>query len=361
MKCPTRAALLAAVTIALNATGTAALGGIGTAAAADAAPAWLQCTPADVPVSGGPAGAPSWTIYGELCWARGTRPQTVQLLVHGATYAHTYWDVPYRPAIHSYVRAAAAAGYATFSIDHIGTGRSTRPPSADVHLNTVVDTLSEVIAALRAGAIGGIPFRRVVWVGHSYGSALAWAEASRHHDVDAFVLTGMLHGIKLSTFSTLGFLPAAVDDPARWGTLDPGYLTIPDSARRAAFFYPPTTDPAMLGLDPQLKDTATATELAEVTPLMTTMDPATAPSRQIHVPTLLVLGDHDGAFCGAPDGVDCTLANVRVLEAPYYAPDARLHVVLVPQTGHSLTQHETAPLSAAATLAWTAAVAPPTH
>jgi pimeloyl-ACP methyl ester carboxylesterase len=345
------AAIAAATCVALG------VAGAGTAAAAEP-PDWLQCVNQNVPVSGAPAGTPAWTIYGELCQRRDSHPKTVQLLVHGATYTHSYWDFPVDPARHSYVRAAAAAGYATFNVDRLGVGSSTRPPSELVHLNTVVDTLSEVIGHLRAGDVGGASFSRVVWVGHSYGSEIAWVEASRHHDVDAFVITGLLHQTKSSTVPQYEFVPAAVDNPQRWGALDPGYLSMRD-ASRGLFYYGPTTDPAVVARDNELKDTVTTTEAAEALPLALNPDPATAPSRDIHVPTLLLLGDHDATACGAPDGLDCTVANVRAAEAPFYPSDAHLAVGVVPDTGHDLTLHQTSPLSAVASLTWLGSVAPP--
>src|SRR5580692_6889128 len=65
-------------------------------------------------------------LYGELCIPKGRTPNTVQLLVHGTTYNHNYWDWPENPDTHSHVRAALAAGYATFNIDRLGVGKSTK-------------------------------------------------------------------------------------------------------------------------------------------------------------------------------------------------------------------------------------------
>ena len=36
----------------------------------------------------------------------------MQLVVHGATYNHLYWNFPYGGGYYSYVEAATAAGYA---------------------------------------------------------------------------------------------------------------------------------------------------------------------------------------------------------------------------------------------------------
>src|SRR5579872_806190 len=166
-------------------------------------------------------------IYGELCVPTGRTPDTVQLLVHGTTYNHNYWDWPDDPETHSHVRAALAAGYATFNIDRLGVGRSTKPASHLVTLAATVDTLHQVIAQLRSGAIGNRKFSRVAYFGSSLSTAYGWVEASLHNDIDAFVMTGLLHFTR-PTF--LGLvkqnLYTVCDDPAfSKSGLDCGYIT----------------------------------------------------------------------------------------------------------------------------------------
>jgi hypothetical protein len=55
----------------------------------------------------------------------------VQILSPGGWYSHTYFDWPLDPARYSYMRAAAAAGYATFNIDRIGIGQERALRSLD--------------------------------------------------------------------------------------------------------------------------------------------------------------------------------------------------------------------------------------
>ena len=49
---------------------------------------------------------PDVELYGELCVPKGRTPSAVQLLVHGTTYNHNYWDWPEDPDMHSHVRAS---------------------------------------------------------------------------------------------------------------------------------------------------------------------------------------------------------------------------------------------------------------
>ena len=92
-----------------------------------------------------------------MCYAGRRIPNTVQLLVHGITTNHLYWDFPLDNAYYSYVRAATAAGYATLNIDRLGTGKSSRPPNTSVDINSGTIALHSVIQTLRSGAAVGHP------------------------------------------------------------------------------------------------------------------------------------------------------------------------------------------------------------
>ncbi len=100
--------------------------------------------------------------------------------------------------------------------------------SASVTLPNGTEALRQVVDKLRCGEIGGRPFSRVIWVGHSLGTLYGWLEASVSQNVDAFVLTGLLHSVKPS-WLTLAFqsvVPAPLDaNFANTQGLDAGYLT----------------------------------------------------------------------------------------------------------------------------------------
>ena len=68
-------------------------------------------------------------LYGQFCEPtvrNPSRAKTLQLLVHGITYDHTYWagfdSIPSSPA-YSWVTYANALGYPTLAIDRLGNGR----------------------------------------------------------------------------------------------------------------------------------------------------------------------------------------------------------------------------------------------
>jgi len=331
------------------------------AAARDADEALPQCQAMQVPVTLSQPAVSKATLYGELCVKAGTTPSAVQLLVHGATYNSYYNDWPYRPNFYSYVRKMTRAGYATFNIERLGYAHSTHPDSASVSLLNGAEALHQVIQKLRAGAAdtGGRAFSRVIWVGHSLGTLYAWHEAQVAQDVDAFVLTGLLHTVKPS-WKTLAFANAiaAGSDP-KFATAgfasDTGYLTFKAGTRAALFYYTPGAEPDSIALDERLKDTVSGPEFGAALPEFDSPAVATAPSQAIKAPTLLVVGQHDRVMCtfpGDPDGLVCNSNNVAAKESVYYSGVPQLDVLVIPNTGHDLQLHLSAPETGEAILDW---------
>lgn len=199
-----------------------------------------NCRDINIPVAlmaGQPA---NQKVFGELCLPRGRSPQTVQLLVHGATYNHAYWDFPYQPPRYSYADAAVRAGYAVLAIDRIGDGQSSRPPSSQVVFLNTIYTLHQVVDDLRNGTLG-TKFDAVIEVGHSSGSGYIVGEQSTYQDADALILTG--YGHKMSPALERARVSArypAVDDPkfANSG-LDTGYRTTKPGEIGPLFFLSP--------------------------------------------------------------------------------------------------------------------------
>src|SRR6266436_13706 len=322
-----------------------------TAAVANDDDALPQCRALQVPVS--LAQVPGASLYGELCVPATGTPSAVQLLVHGATYNRYYSDWPYRPDFYSYVRQMVGAGYATLNIERLGYGRSTHPLSTLVTLPNGTEALRQLVDKLRSGEIGGHPFSRVIWVGHSLGTLYGWLEASVSQDVDAFVLTGLLHTVKPSWLA-LAFqsaYSANVDPKFATSGFDAGYLTFKPGTRGPLFYWAPGAQPGVIALDEWLKDSVSGTEFGAAVPLFNSPPAQTAPSRAIRVPTLLVLGEHDRVVCDE-DGLVCTQYNVAQQETPYYSQEARLHVLIAPNTGHDLQLHETAPATGGEILDW---------
>ena len=189
----------------------------------------------------------TFSIYSKLCVPvdsrNASRPTSVQFLSHGGTLDHTYWD--FAPG-YSYVDAAAEKGYATFSYDRLGTGKSTQPdPLQIVQLPLQVEIAHAIIQSLKGGTIGGLAFNQVVGVGHSLGAALAQEVARLHpEDFDALILTGHSN---FHAGSGTGFAAAAqqisntVPDRPELRGLPNGYFTLAavEQALQFSFYYYP--------------------------------------------------------------------------------------------------------------------------
>ena len=290
----------------------------------------------------------SGPIAGRLCVPVGAT--SVQLLLHGITYGQYYWDLPFQPEKYSYVVAANQAGYATLNIDRLGVGNSFHPPSALVTLENQVNVAHQVIQALRTGQVGGTAFQKVVLVGHSYGSLIAFITAGRHQNVDALVATGASHqlnAVNVITRVVATSGPAVLDPKFAASGLDIGYTTTRPGAR-TVFYNTQNTDPAVIELDEQLKQTVTVAELITVLPTF-----LFNASEQINIPALAVNSTDEPLFCNGLLTADCSSKEALIAsERPFYGPGVTLDALVVPNAGHDVTLALSAPQTLAAIQDW---------
>jgi pimeloyl-ACP methyl ester carboxylesterase len=296
----------------------------------------IECRANYIPVSLTKNSSKNQKVYAELCLPKGQKPSTVQVLLHGITYDHNYWDLPGFKNKYSYVDAATKKGYATLNVDRIGSGKSSHPLSARVDIFSDAWVAHQLVQALRKGSIDGprgkIAFKHVIEVGHSYGSGITWIEASKYKDVDGVILTGALRDIRYDTLIkkiTPSLYPAALDP--KFGLLkqDVGYLTTRPGTRYKAFMAPGDVDPEVVKLDEKLKSTVTTTEMADI-PLIINQ------KRDIRVPILLVMGENDTLFCD--DGYDCSSAEVIIKrERSHFGSHVpSLDAYVLPKAGHDI-------------------------
>jgi pimeloyl-ACP methyl ester carboxylesterase len=300
----------------------------------------VTCNPYTVPVqlASSPSGL---NIAGELCATPfdNRADQTVQVLVHGAATNHAYWDFGTVDGMrYSYARDVAKRGIATFAIDELGTGESSHPLSTDLHITAVADATHQVVQALRSGSATGTRFGKVILVGHSLGSVVAWEEAINFADVDGVVVTGAAHSLT-QAFAAAGqknFIPATSDPKFAASGLDGGYLTTLAGTRAGMFFNVADSDPAVIASDEARKDVLPGPELGTALPIVTTKD-----TLAIKVPVLDILGGQDFTTCGPSTtggNFSCSSgAAVAQQEQPFYSPEAKLHACVVPGSGHDLS------------------------
>lgn len=305
-------------------------------------------TPVTLPVALAEGGPVEHEVYAELFLPDGDVPTAVQVLVPGFTYDHRYFTVP---GSYNYTTAMTKAGWAVLALDRIGTGKSSRPPSADVTASSNAHVLHQVVQALRAGTFGH-EFATVVAVGHSYGSGVVLVEDAAHHDLDGLVLTGMLHTTAPLHAKAIDLFHQASEDELLKDRADwpENYATHKPGNRSRLLEAPGKVEAPISAYNEAIKGTAT---LGEGMTLTETYAPEL--SRAVKVPTLIVVGALDQLFSG---GEDTDTETVLARERACYGEAAQLEIVVVPDTGHALTIHPSAPEYYAATVEWAARMVP---
>ncbi|CRK45151.1 hypothetical protein HYQ45_013183 [Verticillium longisporum] len=275
------------------------------------------------------------------------RKDTLQLLMHGATFNKHMWDFPYKPETHSWVRFMANAGYTTLAIDYIGCGNSSHPDGLfDVQTELFVQTAHQIVQSIRTENLLGRSFSKISFVGFSIGAIVANAVADKFpEDADSLVLLGItwdrewLYPAFLAGLQTT----ASVVDPTRWGDRDPFYQTQPTlQARQVACFFGDFEEEAALA-DFETRDLDTLG-------MAITFSFHLVEAPKYEGPVFLGIGDHDSTFCPRKCG-----------SQPYGVYDqfplASEHVVKVyKDTGHALLYHRTAPLVMQDTLSFLASI-----
>ncbi|KAJ7611226.1 hypothetical protein FB45DRAFT_760644, partial [Roridomyces roridus] len=121
----------------------------------------------------------TYDIFGVFCQPTTPSPKrsdVLQLLVHGFTYTNEYWSPPVEEfRNYSYAAFACDHGLSSFSIDTLGVGLTTRPENAsDVQFPNTAAALAQLARQLKSTPIlpGVQPFKTIIGIGHSAGSAL---------------------------------------------------------------------------------------------------------------------------------------------------------------------------------------------
>lgn len=310
----------------------------------------LRCQEVSFAVALEPGAPAEYDMAAWLC-ARGTiRHKTIQVLVHGATFDHHYWNFPFQPERYSYVHHLTRAGYATLVVDRIGYGLSSHPTDGlDIDLHTGAFTIHQVVQALRGGQMvvpgfGRVKAERVQLVGSSIGSFMSIIEASTYKDVDGVVLSSFSHRVGAGGIASFGLVIPAEEDPKFWFfPLIPliNYLSEAPGAREFLFYYEPNIDPVVAWLDTVLRQTWTVGEINDIVPTL-------AEPIDIEVPTLVINGDYDVIACDVP----CTANDWLAGEAALYPPETCAEVQIIPDAGHAVTLHRNAPDFFAAVQEW---------
>jgi pimeloyl-ACP methyl ester carboxylesterase len=293
-----------------------------------------SCSDVYLPVSLAVGAPKTYTIYGRLCQPATGPSKTIQILLHGYTYDHNYWDVPGFGGRYDYSGVQNAAGYTTFAVDRLGSaGKSSRPLSALVNLLSDGVSIHDIVSDARSGTIPGGPYDKVLLVGHSFGTAIAWQEDALFNDVDGIIasdlghLLGNIQGLGTST------VPALLDPRLeQYVGLDVGYVTTTPGSRDELFYKDSDTDPAVLSYDEATKGIGSATELGTI-PLYEVA------SLGVHAPMLMVMGQYDGFFClqAGKLGLDnCATPNTLYASEKPFFPNSDMQTYVLPGAGHDI-------------------------
>ncbi len=299
-----------------------------------------RCEQIAFPVALSPGQPADNTIVAWLCARGSIAGRTIQILLHGGTYDHNYWDFPFHPEQYSYVRALTDAGYVTLNLDRLGSGLSSHPNPDVLTLHANAFTVHQIVQAFRTDGVnvpgfGLVQAKRIELVGHSLGSYISAIEASTFDDVDGVILSAYSHTVGPGTAVLVSDVyPAAFDPKFAALNLPFDYLTTLPGTRGQAFYYLPGADPNVIALDEQLKQTVAVGELSD-------LDSSFPESLGIHVPTLVADGDFDSIDCNAPS---CSKGGTLATEASNFSPDACVQIADIPLSGHDLNLHRDAPV-----------------
>lgn len=310
--------------------------GMQTAHAANAA--YGTCQTENLPIALSPGQPVNLTLAGTYCtpnqWASGAHD--VDVLMHGATYNQTYWDWPQNPDLYSYVDKTLQAGRATFAIDALGAGQSSKPSGLTVTVDDQAYALHQALNWVHQ------TYSNVTVVGHSFGSVTALDENATYQDATRLVITGLPHaqGLGYAEFFA-SIMPVSLSDPT--------YVTTTTAGRQV--FYGGTFDQNVVAYDNAHKDAIPASEIADLKNDLNLDVPGVGYATKVHVPVLVIVGQNDKIVCGLT--LDCNSATaVENNEKLYYTATPSLTSEVVPDTGHDLTLHPSANTSFADINAW---------
>lgn len=262
----------------------------------------------------------TYTIAGFLYYSGNYKSRPLQVLVHGGTYNHKYWDVPaMNGQDYSYARFMAEAGYALLAIDQLGAGESSKPSGDFVTLNETSSSLHQVLVQMRSSNNPlGYAYDKIVLVGHSFGSINSILVQGTYHDADALVVTALGH-----VPHALPITPELINQLAQFP-----YFPLPAEARSALFYFPNAADSDVIAYDnANLADLLTRGQLFST--FAAVFNPAADQVGAVTGPVLVQLGENDALWS----------SQYASGEAAYWTSASSVTVESLPLTGHSFNTH----------------------
>jgi len=292
--------------IAVAVAGLLTLCGIGAASAQDYGESIkVERLVFDVTAAGGPL-----KMVGYLYYHGSYQSRPLQVLLHGATYNHKYWDFPsVNGRDYSYARYMAVRKYAVLALDLPGAGESVisrnaqtgAPAGPNGFALTLAESaaaINQVLIALKSGANPtGHAFSPVVLVGHSAGSINATVvQGTFGHPADALVVTASRH-----LTGQILTIPAVQDLIQQLFMLVQAlapfeYFQLPGAIRQALFYHVAGADPAVIAVDNLTMDWWSNGQLFST--FFAFLDPRIDQPWLVNGKVLIQVSEHDNLFPG---------------------------------------------------------------
>lgn len=176
--------------------------------------------------------------------------------------------------------------------------------------------------------------KKIVLIKHSLGSLIASIETSTYQNVNNIILSNTSHTINPNnTIAITNLYPTSLDPKFTRLKLPNNYFTTIPNTHNTIFYYQPNTNPKIITIDEQLKQTVSLNELLKII--------STLPSsNDINVPTLVTVDDFD-FFNYLPPS--CTASDWTATELTNYPTSPCVKTTIIPNTGHDLNLHHNAP------------------
>jgi pimeloyl-ACP methyl ester carboxylesterase len=230
-------------------------------------------------------GNPGVEFAGFFYPAEGDRRKVLQVLAHGNTYDHRYWDAPLiNGHDYSYARFMARRGFDVLALDLPGVGASDKPESGAFTVEAVGQALSSVIDSFRRpDALPGRRFDQIISVGHSLGSMVGVFAEARWPAADLLVVTGTgYYPLRPKNKWAPGEREALLVNP---------YSLVP-SQSRLKYYHQPQSDPDVIAYDNQMLRTKMPSRLWDDT-IYLSNTPEAAGVYDVRCPVYIQLGEFD--------------------------------------------------------------------
>ncbi|MCH6470712.1 alpha/beta hydrolase [Sinomonas terrae] len=231
------------------------------------------------------AGAEDAQFAGFFYPAEGDRRGVLQVLAHGNTYDHRYWDAPsINGREYSYVRFMTKRGFDVVALDLPGVGESDKPESGAFTVESVGQALSSLIDSFRRPtSILGRRFTQIISIGHSLGSMVGVFAEANWPAADLLVVTGT------------GYFPLRPRNKwapgERESLLVNPYALVPPQSR-LKYYHQPKADPAVITYDNQNLRTSMPSRLWDDT-IHLSNNPDAAGVHDVRCPVYIQLGEYD--------------------------------------------------------------------